>query len=436
MSEAVIQVDQLSKCYRLGQTKTLRQRLAAMVAPSKQGDPSAAPQQDFWALKDVSFQVKPGRVLGVIGHNGAGKSTLLKLLSRITDPTSGSATIHGRVASLLEVGTGFHPELTGRENIFLNGAILGLKRSEIKRHFDQIVDFAEVGRFLDTPVKRYSSGMYVRLAFAIAAHLEPEVLIVDEVLAVGDAAFQRKCLGKMGDVAQSGRTVIFVSHNMAAVRNLCHEAILLDRGRVVQSGSAPDVIDGYLNQLFASTATDGEMHWDDNDQAPGSDEVRLISVRALDTKEMQRGVFDLSEPVRIEMTYHVYQPVDDMRWVIKVMCDDGTIALATTDHTQRAAHTDPGIYRSVCTIPEHLLNVGRYTLRINAGCPGVKEYVPGGSFLRFETTRSTDHGSNYTEQWPGAVAPLLKWDQITGGLDESVASKATKPNTDTPAEAA
>lgn len=414
MSQAVIQVDSLSKRYRLGQTQTLRQRLASIVLPGDSGGRSSGPPREFWALRDVSFEVDPGRVLGVIGHNGAGKSTLLKLLSRITDPTAGSAIIHGRVASLLEVGTGFHPELTGRENIFLNGAILGLKRSEIKKHFDRIVDFAEVDRFLDTPVKRYSSGMYVRLAFAIAAHLEPEVLIVDEVLAVGDAAFQRKCLGKMGDVAQSGRTVIFVSHNMAAVRNLCHEAILLDGGKVSHAGDTAEVIDAYLGQLFASTSGNGEMHWEDNCEAPGSEEVRLLAVRALDPAGQQRGVFDLSEDVRIEMAYRVLRPVEDMRWVIKVMCDDGTIALATTDHTQREPHAEPGIYRSVCTIPRHLLNVGRYTLRINAGSPGVKEYVPGASYLRFETTRSTDHGSHYTEQWPGAVAPSLKWEQHSG----------------------
>jgi len=427
MSQAVIQVDQLSKCYRLGQTQTLRQRLAAMILPGSTGSKATSRPHDFWALRDVSFQVEPGKVLGVIGHNGAGKSTLLKLLSRITDPTSGSATIRGRVASLLEVGTGFHPELTGRENIFLNGAILGLKQAEIKHHFDRIVEFAEVGQFLDTPVKRYSSGMYVRLAFAIAAHLEPEVLIVDEVLAVGDAAFQRKCLGKMGDVAQSGRTVIFVSHNMAAVRNLCHEAILLDSGRVSHAGETSEVIDAYLNQLFARTSNDGEMSWEDNEKAPGSEEVRLVCVRALDQAGQRRGVFDLAESVRIEMTYRILKPVEDMRWVIKVMCDDGTIALASTDHTQREPHTEPGVYRSVCTIPEHLLNVGRYTLRINAGCPGVKEHVPGGSYLRIETTRSTDHGSHYTEQWPGAVAPLLKWEQI---------SEAAPPHTSTAAEAA
>lgn len=410
MNNPAIQVEGLSKLYRLGQTRTLRQRLAGMIGRGRSAADQPAGEQTFWALRDVSFSLEAGRVLGVIGHNGAGKSTLLKLLSRITDPTEGSASIRGRVASLLEVGTGFHPELTGRENIFLNGAILGLKQYEIKKHFDRIVDFAEVDRFLDTPVKRYSSGMYVRLAFAIAAHLEPEVLIVDEVLAVGDASFQRKCLGKMGDVAQSGRTVVFVSHNMAAVRNLCHEAILLDGGCVAKRGDTAEVIDGYLNRLFAETSDDGIVAWDES-SAPGCEDIRLMQVRAIDGNNEHHGVFDLSEPIRIELTYRVFNEIEDMRWVVKAACDDGSIALATTDHTQRPPRTTPGVYRSICTIPAQLLNVGRYTLRINAGSPGVKELVPGGSYIRFQTTRTTDHGSHYTEQWPGAVAPVLHWDQ-------------------------
>lgn len=205
--------------------------------------------EEFWALKDISFKVKQGEVVGIIGRNGAGKSTLLKILSRITEPTKGRIRINGRVASLLEVGTGFHPELTGRENIFLNGAILGMGKAEIKRKFDEIVAFAEIEKFLDTPVKRYSSGMYVRLAFAVAAHLEPEILLVDEVLAVGDAAFQKKCLGKMGDVAKEGRTVLFVSHNMGAVRHLCSSVIHLDHGRVVGTGSVESIIDQYLRGI-------------------------------------------------------------------------------------------------------------------------------------------------------------------------------------------
>ncbi len=408
MSAEAIQVEGLGKRYRLGQTRTLRRRLAGMIGRGGAGSEQQAGEQSFWALRDVSFSLEAGRVLGVIGHNGAGKSTLLKLLSRITDPTEGKASIRGRVASLLEVGTGFHPELTGRENIFLNSAILGLKQHEIKKHFDRIVDFAEVDRFLDTPVKRYSSGMYVRLAFAIAAHLEPEVLIVDEVLAVGDASFQRKCLGKMGDVAQSGRTVVFVSHNMAAVRNLCHEAILLNGGRVEKHGTTADVIDAYLNKMFVDTADDGIVRWDEA-EAPGGDEVRLLQVRATDEAGTHRGAFDLSEPVRVELTYRVLKPLEDMRWIVRVICDDGSVAFATTDHAQRRFPTAPGVYHSTCTIPKNLLNTGRYMLSISACCPGVKVFVPLSPYLQIQATRSFNPSSVYAERWPGALAPQIDW---------------------------
>jgi lipopolysaccharide transport system ATP-binding protein len=247
MTEPAIQVEGLSKRYRLGATQGLSSRLMTLVK-------GRLPQRDsFWALKDVSFDVPRGEVLGVIGGNGAGKSTLLKILSRITDPTEGRAVVRGRVGSLLEVGTGFHPELTGKENIFLSGAVLGMSRAEVKRHFDEIVDFAGIEKFLQTPVKRYSSGMYVRLAFAVAAHLQPEVLIVDEVLAVGDASFQSRCLGRMSEVAKSGRTVLFVSHNMAAIASLCHRAILLRDGNVRFEGDPGDAVSRYLH-----TAHDGD----------------------------------------------------------------------------------------------------------------------------------------------------------------------------------
>jgi lipopolysaccharide transport system ATP-binding protein len=280
MSQPIIVVENLSKLYELGTigTRTLQESLQRrwyrmrgrehllqhagasrkMVAP---GHPQAGPRPNtMWALKDVSLSVNEGEVLGIIGRNGAGKSTLLKILTRITEPTSGRALVYGRVASLLEVGTGFHPELTGRENIYLNGAILGMKRDEVSRKFDEIVAFSEVEQFIDTPVKRYSSGMYVRLAFAVAAHLEPEILLVDEVLAVGDTEFQKKCLGKMHDVAEGGRTVLFVSHNMAAVLSLCSRAVLLHDGRVTQSGAANDVVDQYLSfgqQVGVFTPTSG-----------------------------------------------------------------------------------------------------------------------------------------------------------------------------------
>src|SRR6266581_5828920 len=258
MSETAIQVENVSKLYHIGKRtpyKTVRESLMNVLsAPSRlsrrlrKTKTCRADETELWALRDVSFEVKQGEVVGLIGRNGAGKSTLLKVLSRITEPTAGRITIRGRVGSLLEVGTGFHPELTGRENILLNGAILGMRRAEITRKFDQIVAFAEIDKFIDTPVKHYSSGMYTRLAFAVAAHLEPEILIVDEVLAVGDAQFQKKCLGKMGDVAHEGRTVLFVSHNMTSVLNLCTRCVFMEKGSVSQTGTTEAVVSAYLNQ--------------------------------------------------------------------------------------------------------------------------------------------------------------------------------------------
>ena len=267
-----VAVDHLSKRYSLGSGggyRRLTEVLADRMRPGGRSD-----GKELWALRDVSFDVDEGEVVGIIGRNGAGKSTLLKVLSRITEPTSGRAVLHGRVGALLEVGTGFHPELTGRENIFLNGAVLGMRKAEITRRFDEIVAFAEIDRFLDTPVKRYSSGMYVRLAFAVAAHLEPEILVVDEVLAVGDAAFQRKCLGKMGEVAQSGRTVLFVSHNMAAVRALCSRGVLIDQGMVQRDGGVDEAISDYLAAAQGLT----EVDLRDRTDRQGTGTVRLTSL--------------------------------------------------------------------------------------------------------------------------------------------------------------
>ncbi|WP_110515090.1 ABC transporter ATP-binding protein [Herpetosiphon llansteffanensis] len=265
MSEIAIQVEHLSKQFRIGANsfqKTFRETVSdAMLAPARRlrsalrGQGTQTATKEFWALRDVSFDVNQGEVVGIIGHNGAGKSTLLKVLSRITEPTSGSAMIRGRVGTLLEVGTGFHPDLTGRENMYLNGAILGMSRAEINRKFDEIVAFAEVEQFIDTMVKHYSSGMYLRLAFAVAAHLEPEILIVDEVLAVGDAQFQKKCLGKMGEVAQNGRTVLFVSHNMAAIRSLCQRVIWLNKGTVLKDGPSASIVNEYLMETVTSSSS-------------------------------------------------------------------------------------------------------------------------------------------------------------------------------------
>jgi lipopolysaccharide transport system ATP-binding protein len=280
----VISVENLSKTYRLGQigTGTFTYDLALWWARLRgkpnpllrigETDQGNRDGETLWALKDVSFTVEQGEVLGIIGRNGAGKSTLLKILSRVTAPTSGKIKVKGRVASLLEVGTGFHPELTGRENIYLNGAILGMNRKEMDRKFDEIVDFSEIEKFVDTPVKRYSSGMYIRLAFAVAAHLEPEILLVDEVLAVGDATFQKKCIGKMGDVSKDGRTILFVSHNLLAMESLCERVIWLEHGRILEKGESRTVISEYLQTSFSPLS---EQIWNNLETAPGNDEVRL-----------------------------------------------------------------------------------------------------------------------------------------------------------------
>ena len=289
MNDIVIQAENIGKRYRIGGSvpyKALRDTLTDMAAlPLKLFRPHSRPfadKPDFWALKSVSFEVKRGEVVGVIGRNGAGKSTLLKILSRITEPTEGRIELRGRVGSLLEVGTGFHPELTGRENIYLNGAILGMKRAEIRRKFDEIVEFSEISKFLDTPVKHYSSGMYMRLAFSVAAHLEPEILLVDEVLAVGDAEFQKKCLGKMGEVARGGRTVLFVSHNMAAVQALCGSCLLLNAGTVAMQGNTREVVDAYL----AGPSKQDQAMLGNRTDRQGSQEVRI---RALDLYPECRG---------------------------------------------------------------------------------------------------------------------------------------------------
>jgi lipopolysaccharide transport system ATP-binding protein len=302
-----IRVDELSKEYRIGQRveryKTLRESLASMAsAPARlfrrrSRRPVGAEQ--LWALRDVSFEIGAGEVVGVIGRNGAGKSTLLKILARITEPTHGTVEIHGRVGSLLEVGTGFHPELTGRENIYLNGAILGMRRAEIDRKFDEIVAFSEVEKFIDTPVKRYSSGMYLRLAFAVAAHLEPEILLVDEVLAVGDADFQKKCLGKMGDVAQEGRTVLFVSHNMPAVQALCARALLLRQGSVAIDGTTGDVLREYLGHLQATAA----HAFENNPERRGDGVVRLTGARVLDGEGRPAQRLVAGTPMTLEFAY-------------------------------------------------------------------------------------------------------------------------------------
>jgi len=408
-------VSGLGKQYVLGGAESgnesFREMLTgALSAPFRrlkrlQGE--GADGDSFWALKEVNFQIKPGEVVGIIGRNGAGKSTLLKILSRITDPTEGRIEMRGRVSSLLEVGTGFHPELTGRENIFLNGAILGMSRREILDKFDAIVEFAEVEKFLDTPVKRYSSGMYVRLAFAVAAHLEPEILVVDEVLAVGDAAFQKKCLGKMQDVGREGRTVLFVSHNMGMIRSLCSRCILLSSGSVELDGDVGEVVEAYFSSGIETE--EGEVQWE-GDQAPGGKEICLRGIRLLDAHGNAQSIFDAAAVMDVEIAYEVFEPLRGMRLSLQFVTQDGVVAFTTTDHHQTGETTLlPGRYVAKCRIPENLLNQGGYMIRVHAGIPGVRVLIEGREYLRAQVVGSGAGGSFYKEKWAGVVAPKLVW---------------------------
>lgn len=425
-SEIAIRVENLSKLYRLGQKqeryKTLRDTVTDMVrspfrkAGSLLRADSATPQdEDMWALRDVSFEVKRGEVIGIIGRNGAGKSTLLKILSRITEPTSGSVDLFGRVGCLLEVGSGFHPELTGRENVFLNGAILGMRRAEILSKFDEIVSFADVGRFVDTPVKRYSSGMYLRLAFAVAAHMQPEILIIDEVLAVGDFDFQNKCLGKMKDVANSGRTVLFVSHNMGAVQHLCDRAILLNSGRITHDAPAAETVAAYLR---SGQERQGARVWRDPIGAPGFDGiVTLRAIRALDAAGCINAVFDVGDPIVIEVEYEVSISKYSLNVHLYFRNEVGQTVFLTMDNLDspwRETVHPAGVFRAQCVIPNDFLNEG--LLRIEyliCTRPTTQHYVTVPDALSLEIFDRRLHGAvrgNWTRDWPNAaVRPRLHW---------------------------
>jgi lipopolysaccharide transport system ATP-binding protein len=376
VGEIAVRVEGLSKRYELGGGRhdTLRELIMDRVGRLGRSGESAPSARSIWALKDVTFEVRRGEAVGLIGRNGAGKSTLLKVLSRITEPTSGRAEIFGRVGSLLEVGTGFSGELTGRDNIYLSGAILGMRKAEIDRRFEEIVEFSEVGQFLDTPVKRYSSGMYVRLAFAVAAHLEPEILFVDEVLAVGDAAFQRKCLGRMRDVtAEQSRTIIFVSHNMAAITRLCKWAVWIDGGRVREIGPAADVAMNYLSQGHQDTA---ELTFADPAAAPGSEYIRLIAVRLRDNGGPVTAAFRQNSSPTIEIEYQVLQPTVSARIGFTLFTMDGLEILKSVDtnrHPERLERS-PGKYRTYCRIPAGFLRSGQYTVSIGCSTANVQTH--------------------------------------------------------------
>ncbi len=376
-------------------------------------------QEEFWALKDVSFEVKQGDRIGIIGRNGAGKSTLLKILSRITEPTTGSVRIKGRVASLLEVGTGFHPELTGRENIFLNGAILGMSRAEIKKKFDEIVDFAEIEKFLDTPVKRYSSGMYVRLAFAVAAHLEPEVLIIDEVLAVGDAQFQKKCLGKMEQVGKQGRTVLFVSHQMDMIRALCRKAILLDKGMVAVNGDTGEVIDNYLN-----TFSSGEERTSFQVPADPRMPIQIIRGRIIGQDGKARSHFDVFDKITFEFAYVVNTEMDNLLLSLELKRNGTTLFISfdTDSNPDRLEVRERGIYNNRINFPTPLLKSGFYTITLRAGIINQQNCQILDDIFCFNVeliSRPSTYLS-YAERRIGLIALPLHWETENASEIETV----------------
>ncbi len=433
MSDIAVRVDQLSKQYRIGARQrghqTLREHLMSGLksiwAPNGRIPPSRntgsvederAPAADtFWALQNVSFEVKRGEMVGIIGRNGAGKSTLLKMLSRITEPTRGRIEIDGRVSALLEVGTGFHGELTGRENIYLNGTILGMKRAEIARKFDEIVAFAEVEQFIDTPVKRYSSGMAMRLGFAVAAHLESEVLIIDEVLAVGDATFQKKCLGKMEGVAKEGRTIFFVSHNMPSVTRLCQRVILLGEGKLCRDGPSHEIVKAYLHSEFATMCV---REWKEPLRAPGGEVVRLRAVRVRTEDGQCSENLDIRKPIGIEMEYEVLKPGYKMRSAFSLYNEDGVRLFDSVDldPTWRRRVRPCGGYRSTAWIPGNYLAEG--TMFVDLGLdtiePEVAQFYQRQvvAFMVIDSCEGDSSRGDFAGHLPGVVRPMLNWNTV------------------------
>jgi lipopolysaccharide transport system ATP-binding protein len=414
MSNLAIRVEDIGKQYNIFKENsymTLREKIVEVVKSPIKTLLNPTGSEKFWALRHVNFELDHGQVLGVIGKNGAGKSTLLKILSRVVEPTEGMAEIRGRVGSLLEVGTGFHPELTGRENIFLNGAVLGMKRAEIERKFDEIVAFSEIEKFIDTPVKRYSSGMYMRLAFAVSAHLEPEILVVDEVLAVGDAEFQRKCLGKMSDVASEGRTVIFVSHNMSAIQRLTNECIILDKGTMVLRAPTAEAVDYYLtNDLSAG----GERRFTPDEVPSSAYPFKPIAVRV---KNITGGTTDslLSvEPMTIEVEYQLDADITGLRVGIYLMTSQGDYIFTSFDTDEPEKFQQHGVrkaghYVSRCTIPADSLNEGRFVVGINASSYRVKRYFADERAINFNINTTGAPGMHWVEVRHGPIRPRLDW---------------------------
>jgi lipopolysaccharide transport system ATP-binding protein len=419
MSDTVIQVEKLSKRYRIGLkeeqqhtlvgaiTATLSrplknlQRLRKLSRFQESGDET---EDVIWALKDISFEVKRGEIIGIIGKNGSGKSTLLKILSRITEPTSGYAKIRGRVSSLLEVGTGFNLELTGRENVYMNGTMLGMRKAEIDQKFDEIVDFSGVEKFIDTPVKRYSSGMYVRLAFAVAAHLEPEILILDEVLAVGDVDFQKKCLKKIGNIADGGRTVLLVSHTMYTVMNLCNTAILLVNGKIKMQGDAQSVINKYL---VKDTKNIVERVWDNEEKELGNELIKVRSARIISESGNRDEVITIETSFRLEFIFSITlsETLFYIGFHFLTLSGERIFVTASTPEI-----TSQGTYKSICFIPGNLLNNGKYTIEVYFVRDGHVVLYKATELLVFEIYDGKRKQGGFLGKLPGAVRPKLKWD--------------------------
>ena len=410
-----ISVRNLGKKYRIGEKQasynTFRDAVtnagASIVKRLKVGDQPG--QDSIWALKDISFDVKRGDVLGVVGRNGAGKSTLLKILSRITEPTEGRAEIYGRVGSLLEVGTGFHPELSGKENIYLSGAILGMRKYEIDNKMDDIIKFSEVQKFLDTPLKHYSSGMQMRLAFSVAAHLDPEILLIDEVLAVGDIAFQKKCLGKMSEISKEGRTILFISHNMDAVLNLCNKGILIENGRIKTTGDIRDTINDYLK---INTGLIGEALFSDKSQE-NYRELKFKAVRILDNNAKITPIVDMNEIYTIEIEYEITQPIRSAQIALELYNSAGVCIFSSTDLDNEPENLrnvrNPGRYKTRCSVSSNYLRPGVYFIDISSSIPGVKVLNIYQNAISFEIT-GLNVENKLSQGRRGIITPVFSWE--------------------------
>jgi homopolymeric O-antigen transport system ATP-binding protein len=415
MRELAISAHGLGKRYRIGQVENAFARMRRRWSGIGRGD-------SMWAFRDLTFDVVAGETVGIIGRNGAGKSTLLKVLSRVTEPTAGYADVAGRVGALLEVGTGFSGELTGRENVYLNGAILGMNRAEVARNFDEIVAFSGVERHIDTPVKWYSSGMYVRLAFAVAAHLEPEILIVDEVLAVGDAEFQKRCLGRMADVARDGRTVLFVSHNMQIVRRLCQRGIFLERGELKADGDIESVVRTYLSSI--ETNDDGRRRWDD--ELFGDDDCRVLELRVTDRSDEPQVTYFTSRPIYVTLEFDLTDVNPSLNIGLEIATVDGVVVF----HTSFRDIAEPATPRLVqgrnalrCEIPAELLNSGRYAVNLRISLHTIRWIVYADALLHFDVL--ADHGESLFllgDNRPGVVLPQVNWLAVEPGAVEGEAA--------------